>query len=195
MILPSDIRLGAPAVRQEFLKHIGSEYEGIIGSDISGHDAKSMQLDKENKGWKHLAERISTAIFFYSFSGDKSEKGATLSLIKFSVMHSDTIVPMITEVLQRLDKSLWYINERGEMYRFSKLPNLNRMILDKKELYNDSYIDEMKNIIQKEVGNAFQTYLWIKKSEDIPDNKEIKLVILQPNEKEDTPKKWLEKIL
>ena len=193
MILPSDIRLGAPAVRQEFLKHIGSEYESIIGSDISGHEAKSMQLDKENKGWKHLAERISTAIFFYSFSGDKSEKGATLDLIKFSVMHSDTIVPMITEVLQRLDKSLWYINERGEMYRFSKLPNLNRMILDKKELYNETYIDEMKNTIQKEVGNAFQTFLWAKKSEDIPDNKEIKLIILQPNEKEDTPQKWLEK--
>ncbi len=193
IILLSDIRLGAQAVRQEFLKHIDSKYESIIGSDISGHEAKSMQLDKENKGWKHLAERISTAIFFYSFSGDKSGKGATLEYIKFSVMHSDTIIPMITEVLQRLDKYLWYMNERDEMYRFTKLPNLTRMILDKKELYNESYIDEMKNIIQKEAGNAFQTFLWAKKSEDIPDNKEIKLVILQPNEKEDTPQRWLEK--
>jgi len=193
IILPSDIRLDAPAVRQEFIKHIGSEYESIIGSDISGHEAKAIQLDKENKGWKHLAERISTAIFFYSFSGDKSEKGATLENIKFTVMHTDTITPMITEVLQRLSKSLWYINERGEMYRFSKIPNLNRMILDKKELYNETYIDEMIKILQKEIGNAFQTFLWPKKSEDIPDNKEIKLVILRPEEKEDTPQKWLEK--
>jgi predicted AAA+ superfamily ATPase len=193
IILPSDIRLDAPAVRQEFIKHIGSEYESIIGSDISGHEAKALQLDKENKGWKHLAERISTAIFFYSFSGDKSEKGATLENIKFTVMHTDTITPMITEVLQRLSKSLWYINQRGEMYRFSKIPNLNRMILDKKELYNETYIDEMTKILQKETGNAFQTILWPKKSEDIPDNKEIKLVILRPDEKEDTPQKWLEK--
>lgn len=193
IILPSDIRLDAPAVRQEFIKHIGSEYESIIGSDISGHEAKAIQLDKENKGWKHLAERISTAIFFYSFSGDKSEKGATLENIKFTVMHTDTITPMITEVLQRLNKSLWYINERGEMYRFSKIPNLNRMILDKKELYNETYIDEMTKILQKETGNAFQTFLWPKKSEDIPDNKEIKLIILRPEEKEDTPQKWLEK--
>ena len=193
IILPSDIELATPSVRQEFLKHIGPEYEGIIGSDISGHKAKSIELDKENKNWKHLAERISTSIFFFSFSGDKSEKGATLENIKFSVMHLDTIPSMVTEVLQRLDKSLWYLNEKGEMYRFSKIPNLNRMILDKKELYNITYKEEMRNILQKEVGNAFQTFLWPTASEDVPDNREIKLVILQPNEKEDTPQKWLEK--
>jgi len=193
IILPSDINLGDPSIRQEFLKHIGSEYEGIIASDISGHDAKSIALDKENKGWKHLAERISTAIFFHSFSAGNSETGITLEYIKLNVMHIDTIPSMITEVLQRLDKSLWYINEKGGMYRFSKVPNLNRMILDKKELYNILYKEEMKNILKKEVGNAFISFLWPKKSEDIPDSREIKLVILQPNEKEDTPQKWLDR--
>jgi len=193
IILPSDIGLDASSVRQEFLKHIGSEYESIIGSDISGHEAKALSLDKENKTWKHLSERIATSIFFYSFSGDKSEKGATLEYIKFTVMHQDTIPSMITEVLQRLDKSLWYLNQKADMYRFSKIPNINRMIMDKKEFYNITYKEEMKKILQKEVGNAFASFLWPKESEDIPDNKEIKLVILQPNEKEDTPQKWLEK--
>lgn len=193
IILPSDIELGKGSVRQEFLKHIGNEYESIIGSDISGHDAKSIDLDKENKNWKHLAERISTSVFLYSFSGDKSEKGASLENIKFSTMHLDTIPSLITEVLQRLDKSLWYLNEKGEMYRFSKIPNLNRMVLDKKELYNITFKEEMRNILVKEIGNAFSTILWPGTSEDIPDNKDLKLVILQPTEKEDTPKKWLEK--
>lgn len=193
IILPSDINLDADSVRQEFLKHIGGEYESIIGSDISGHEAKSISLDKENRGWKHLAERISTTIFFYSFSGDKSEKGATLERIKFAVIHKDTIPAMVTDVLQKLDKSLWYLNEKGGMYRFSKIPNLNRMVLDKKELYNTTYREEMRAILQKEVGNAFGSFLWPGKSEDIPDNKDIKLVILRPEEKEDTPQKWLEK--
>ncbi len=193
MILPSDIGLDCPAVRQEFLKHIGNEYERIVGSDISGHEAKSMSLDKENRGWKHLAERISTSIFFYSFSGDKSDKGATLERIKFSTMHKDTIPSMVTDVLHQLDKSLWYLNEKGNMYRFSKIPNLNRMILDKKELYNITYKEEMKIILNKEVGNAFISYLWPRKSEDIPDNKDVKLAILSPSEKEDAPNEWLEK--
>ena len=193
IILPSDIGLDAPSVRQEFIKHIGSEYESIVGSDISGHGAKSISLDKENKRWKHLAERIATTIFFHSFSGDKSEKGATLERIKLAVMHKDTIPPLVTEVLQKLDKSLWYLNEKGGMYRFSKLPNLNRMILDKKELYNLTYKDEMRSILQKEVGNAFVSFLWPMRSEDIPDNREIKLVILRPEDTEDTSWEWLEK--
>lgn len=193
MILPSDIGLDSPSVRQEFMGHIGNEYESIVGSDISGHEAKSISLDKENKGWKHLAERISTTIFFFSFSGDRSEKGATLERIKLSVMHKDTIPSMITEVLQKLDKNLWYLNEKGGMYRFSKIPNLNRMILVKKELYNILYKEEMKTILKKEIGNAFISFLWPRKSEDIPDNREIKLVVLSPEEKENAPKEWLEK--
>src|SRR5690606_33784311 len=32
LILPGDINLGRPSVRREFLKHLGPEYEGIIGS-------------------------------------------------------------------------------------------------------------------------------------------------------------------
>nr|CBH38392.1 conserved hypothetical protein [uncultured archaeon] len=193
MILPSDIGLESASVRHEFLHHIGSEYESIIGSDISGHEAKSISLDKENKGWKHLAERIATTIFFYSFSGDKSENGATLEYIKFATLHADTIPSMVTEVLQRLDTSLWYLNEKGGMYRFSKIPNLNRMILDKKELYNIMYREEMRKVLDKEVGTAFSSVLWPEKSEDIADNKELKLVIMRPNENDDTPGEWLEK--
>ncbi|MHC1573530.1 MAG: ATP-binding protein [Candidatus Syntropharchaeales archaeon] len=193
LILPSDIGLDAPSLRQEFLHHIGNEYEGIIGSDISGHDAKSLLLDRENKGWKHLAERISTAIFMYSFSADRSERGATLEYIKLTTLHAETIPSMVTEVLQRLDKTLWYLNEKGGMYHFSKIPNLNRMILDKKERYNESYEEEMRSILQKEAGKGFRAYLWTRGSEDVPDNRELKLVILHPNADVGTPSRWLDK--
>lgn len=60
LILPGDINLDRPSIRQEFLKHIGLEYEGVIGSDIAGHEAKSILLDSANKPWKHLAQLIST---------------------------------------------------------------------------------------------------------------------------------------
>ena len=193
LILPSDIDLDAPSVRQEFLRHIGSEYESIIGSDISGHEAKAIVLDKQNKSWNHLAERISTAIFLYSFTADKSKKGSTLEYIKFVAIHQDTLPPMVTEVLQKLNKSLWYLNEKGEMYYFSKIPNLNRMILDKKELYNEAYEDKLKQIHKKEVGNAFVSYLWPTGSESIPDTKDIKLIILHPNSQEKIAAEWLEK--
>lgn len=193
IILPSDINLENPSIRREFLVHIGDEYESIIGSDIAGHEAKAQSMDNENKKLKHLSERISTAIFFHSFTADGSEKGIDLPYIKLATLRQDTIPSMITEVLQKLSKTLWYLNEKSNRYYFSKIPNLNRMVLDKKELFADTYEDELTEIIKREVGKAFSTYVWPEKSEDIPDNQEIKLVILHPDFKEGDVDSWIDK--
>lgn len=142
MILPRDINLGKADIRQEFLKHIGSEYEGVIGSDVAGHEAKAQSLDAANRPWKGLAQRVSTSVFFHSFSADASERGINLPYIKLAVLHSDTMPAMVTEVLGKLANILWYLNSHGDAYYFSRIPNLNRMILDKKDLYNEAYEPE-----------------------------------------------------
>lgn len=193
LILPGDINLEKPGIRQEFIKHIGSEYEGVIASDIAGHEAKSQALDKANRAWKHLAQRISNAIFFHSFSADDSEKGISLPYIKLAVLRSDTIPAMVTEVLQKLGNELWYLNSRGDAYYFSRIPNLNRMILDKKELFNQTYEAELKAIIDKEVGRRFTTYLWPDSSDLIPDNRTLKLVILHPEDSGSEIPAWIER--
>ncbi len=193
IILPSDINLENPSIRREFLRHIGNEYESVIGSDIAGHDAKSQAMDRENKKWKHLAERISTSIFFHSFTVKGSDEGIDLPYIKFATLHHDTIPSMVTEVLQKQAKTLWYLNEKNNRFYFSKIPNLNRMILDKKELFSESYEEELKEVLRREAGRAFSTYIWPNSSEDIPDNQEIKLVILNPDLNEGDVDSWFDK--
>lgn len=193
LILPGDINLEKPGIRQEFLKHIGSEYEGVITSDIGGHEAKSQMLDKANRSWKHLAQRISNAIFCHSFSADDSEKGISLPYIKLAVLRSDTIPALATEVLQKLSNELWYLNSRGDAHYFSRIPNLNRMILDKKELYNQTYETELKAIIRKEMGTKFTPYLWEETSDAIGDNRSLKLVILRPEDNGSQIPAWIER--
>jgi hypothetical protein len=193
LILPGDVNLGYVPIRQEFLKHIGPEYEGVIGSDIAGHGAKAQALDKANRPWKHLAERISTAVFFHSFSADDSEKGISLPYIKLATLRSDTIPALVTDVLQRLGNELWYLNSRADAYYFSRIPNLNRMILDKKELFNQTYEDELQEIIKGEIGPKFSTYLWPESGERIPDNRELKLVILRHDDDESQIPEWIER--
>jgi predicted AAA+ superfamily ATPase len=192
LILPSDINLDNSFVRQEFLTHIGSEHESVLSSDISGHDAKAIEFDKENKGWNHLAERVSTAIFFYSFSA-QPEKGITLEELKLATIHQVTIPAMVTEVLHKLKDSLWYLNDKSGMFYFSKIPNLNRMVLDKKILYEDTYRDKLQTIIEKEIGKSFSSYLWPSKSEDVPDSKDLKLIVLDLSETIETAKNWINK--
>ncbi len=192
MILPGDINLAHSGIRQEFLKHIGQEYEGVIGSDIAGHEAKSQDLDDANKNWKHLAQRIATSIFYHSFAADDSEKGINLNYIKLAVLRSDTIPALVTDVLQRLSNSLWYLNSRGDLYYLSRIANLNRVILDKKELFIESYEDEMQERIKKELGSKFRPYLWPTNSENIPDNTDLKLIILRAEDSGSDIPNWIE---
>lgn len=193
LILPGDVDLDHPGVRQEFLKHIGPEYEGVISSDIAGHESKSQALDAANKSWKHLSQRIATAVFFHSFSADDSEKGINLPYIKLAVMRSDTYPAMVTEILQKEANLLWYLNSRGDNYYFSKIPNLNRMILDKKELYNEAFEEELKTIVEKEAGPHFRTYIWPTSGDGIPDNRELKLLILHPHDQGKYINEWIER--
>jgi hypothetical protein len=193
LILPGDLNLERAAVRQEFLKHIGSEYEGIIGSDIAGHEAKAQALDATNRAWKHLAQRIATAIFFHSFSADDSQRGISLPYIKLAALHSDTIPALVTEVLGKLSNELWYLNSRADAYYFSRIPNLNRMIRDKKELFSETYEEELKEIVKGEIGPKFTPYLWLESGEGIPDNRALKLVIPRPEDDGAQIQEWVER--
>ncbi|MCB0627703.1 MAG: ATP-binding protein [Pseudomonadales bacterium] len=193
LILPGDLNLEKPGIRQDFLKHIGSEYEGVIASDVAGHEAKAQALDRANRPWKHLAQRIASAIFFHSFSADDSEKGINLPYIKLAVLRPDTIPALVTEVLQKQANLLWYLNSRGDNYYFSKIPNLNRMILDKKELYNDSYEEELRRVVEAETGSKFRAYVWPETADNIPDNRDLKLLILRPEDRGEQIAAWMER--
>jgi len=193
LIMPGDINLDRPSIRREFLRHVGPEYEGIIGSDIAGHDAKAPSLDAANRSWKHLAQRVATAVFFHSFSADDSTPGINLPYIKLAVMRSGSIPSMVTEILQRLSNTLWYLNTRGDAHYFSRIPNLNRMILDKKELYNETYLPRLRDVIQREIGKEFTPYLWPTDGDAIPDNRALKLIILSPEDNGADIPQWIER--
>ena len=127
------------------------------------------------------------------FSADDSEKGINLPYIKLAVLRPDTIPALVTEVLQKQANLLWYLNSRGDNYYFSKIPNLNRMILDKKELYNDSYEEELRRVVEAETGSKFRAYVWPETADNIPDNRDLKLLILRPEDRGEQIAAWMER--
>jgi len=200
LILPGDINLERTGVRRELLRHIGQEYEGIIAADIAGGDEKARQLDKENRAWKHLGERIATSIFLHSFTGGDSEAGATMEEIKLAVLRPDTTAPLITEVVQKEAEELWYLNRRGGRYHFSNVPNLNRMLLDRNEAVPDTRVrEEIRRHVQGELGRKLRWVLWPTESDDLSDSRDIKLAVLDPQrfgsvaEAEDEVSEWMER--
>ena len=196
LILPGDVSLERPAVRREFLRHIGETYEGVIGSDIAGSSAKSQVLDRANREWKHLAERNATGVFLHSFSADSTQRGITLPHIKLGVMRQDTIPSLVFEVLSKQAGELWYLNQKGDRYYFSDVPNLNRMVIDKKGMVQPRAVrDELETLLKREFGNKLRCYLWPSSSDEIPDDRHLKLAVLDPENRpsERELKQWVDR--
>ncbi|MBB4069231.1 hypothetical protein GGQ18_001815 [Salinibacter ruber] len=196
LILPGDINLEEPSIRQEFLRHIGNEYEGIIDSDIAGDNAKSQRLDDENKSWNHMAQRNATSIFLHSFAADQGEQGIELPHIRLDVSRPDTPIALVANVLHEQRNELWYLNNKGQEYHFSNVPNLNRVVIDKKnQVQRPRVRKELKTYIQKELGNKLSTYLWPSSGDEIPDNTELKLAVLDPDEnyQDRDLRRWVDK--
>ena len=180
----SDFDLEKNEIKRELIKNIGSEFDSIISADISNANSGSKKVDKSLGKSLHgiqLGTRTATAVFMYSFSGGY-ENGATVSEIKRSATTIDNPSSTVVEALEQLKAKLFFMQNQNEKFFFSNQPNLNRILLTRMEniKYTDLAQVEKELIIQQipKSGSKQKVILWPGKPNDIPDNEELKLVII-----------------
>ncbi len=184
----ADFDLGKQELRQELLKHIGSEFNSIIGNDITSADSGSERVNASlGNAYRGLSigTRTATTIFMYSFSGGQ-EHGANLREIKRSATTIQNPSPLVAEALEQLKTKLFYLQTRNERYSFSNQANLNRILLNNMENLKEADLMELeKELLRSSLkGQHFKTYIWEDESVNIVDSEEIKLVILPKDDKD-----------
>jgi hypothetical protein len=179
----SDFDVAESEIRRELVKHIGNEFEGVISSDISGSGSGSKLVDKSlGKAFQGLTlgSRAATAIFLYSFSGG-IERGAHLGEIKRSATTTENPSSVVAEAVDQLKKKLFFLQSQNDKYFFSNQPNLNRILLTKMENVKDSAVtDSERDLLKEEISSSpkLKALVWPQKPKDIPDNPELKLVVM-----------------
>lgn len=177
-----DFNLADQEIRRELLKHIGPEYDSVIGADITAPEAGARRVDRElGDAYRglHLGTRSATAIFMYSFSGG-TEKGATLAEVKRQATIMDNPSRVIDAALEMLKSRLFYIQESAGRVFFANQPNLNRILLTQEENVSEEMIlAEEHRWLEKSLGGPrFRTFIWPEQDGDIPDDAGLKLLIL-----------------
>ncbi len=185
LIQPSHINLAEPAIRREFLKHIGNEFEGVIAADIAGTNAKAPKIDRE-MGSEYarfgIASGLATAIFFGSFSGSE-KKGMGVQRLRLALLREGIPPAVVGDALKRLEDELWFLHEENSIYFFSTQVTLNRVIVEKEEAVKDDQItEETRTRLEKAAGTELRVTLWPQVSQDVPDTRELKLAILSPDQ-------------
>lgn len=179
----ADIDLKDSEIRRELLKHIGNEFDSVIAADITDNNSGSKKVDRSlGSSYKglHLGTRTSTTIFLYSFSGG-TEKGANINDIKRSASIVTIPSSAVSETVDLLKEKLFFVQYRAGRLFFTNQPNLNRIILNKMENVSDSeIIDLEKEYLNSSIrAGKLKTYLWIENSNDVPDDNNLKLIILK----------------
>ncbi|PMB78266.1 MAG: AAA family ATPase [Fervidicoccus fontis] len=190
-----DFNLDKEELRRELITHIGSEWDSIIAQDITSPNSGAKKVDESlPTSYKpyRLGTVISTTIFMTSFSGG-GIRSISLKELKLYTAEPSFQSTIIDTALNELRRQLFYISDSDDDLRFQNQPNLNRIILLKEEnVSEEQIIEEEKNILRKHISKnpKIKVYLYPKFYKDIPDNEELKLVIL----KKDKPDKdFLEK--
>lgn len=179
----ADFNLANQELRQDLLKHVGSEFDSVIAADISSVNSGSKKVDStlgdSYKGLK-IGTRSATTIFMYSFSG-ASEQGTTLSEIKRSATTLSNPSSVVSEALDGLKQSLFYLQTKDNKYAFTNQPNLNRVLLTKIENLDPKEIKSLESDILRQAltGKRLKTqYLTSTRIEDVSDGPELKLIVL-----------------
>lgn len=186
----SDFNLEIEEIRSIFTDIIGIEWNSIITQDITANDSAAKRVD-ENLPSAYLpfklGTKVATTIFLSSFSAGP-EKGTTISEIKINTVDKNFESSIIDTVISRLSDPLssLYLEERENKYFYTKEITLSRALRQKMNIVKDEEITKEEERVLKEIISRekyFKVYLFIKDSKDIPDNKELKLIILKDKEK------------
>jgi hypothetical protein len=179
----ADFDLANQEIRQELLKHIGSEFNSVLAADItdvtSGASKVDFALGKAHRGLR-LGTRAATAIFLYSHSGGQ-ERGATLGEIKRNATTPDNPASVVAEAVEQLKGKLFYLQSVGEKYYFSNQPNLNRILLTNMEnIREEKLVQTELELLRKSMSySSLKVFIWQEQPGNIPDSEELKLIVLR----------------
>jgi hypothetical protein len=183
----ADFDLGNQEIRQELIKHIGPEFNSVVSADIIDKNSGSKNVDNsigDAYNGLSLGTRVATSIFMYSFSGGR-ERGASMQEIKRAATTLGNPASAIAEALENLRTKLFFLQTPEDRYFFSNQPNLNRILLTKIENIKEEKVKKLeREFLEKNISkDNLKAILWEEDSANISDTEDLKLVVLDRDNK------------
>jgi hypothetical protein len=150
--------LDDPYFRPAVFEELGTtELEGPVMTDIAGKDAIAQRLDRgatEPLKSARLHQEVATVIFFES-NGGQTRDVATLPEIRVAVGEPGLDIGHVESVIDALVPSCHYLIPLGNnTYKFSPVPNLNKMLIDRRATIDPKKVDERMRQVILEVFKA-----------------------------------------
>jgi hypothetical protein len=169
------------------------KWRDLRSTDIAGKEhAHALRLDKEATTAvkkARLHRKVATTIFFES-NGGQQRGEATLPEIRLAVAEPDLDIGNVEQSLEALVDTCYFLSAEKNRFRFSSLPNLNKLLADRRASVPANAIrDRVRAEIQKvfDAGKGNKPIPFPEQTNEVPDRASLTLVLLAPeNEATDT---------
>ncbi len=194
LIMPASLPLESAKVRAEFTRYLEGEeaWNSVIDRDVDGPGSEPIKLDAANSrlGQYNGARRVARTIFLASaphFAGQQA-RGIEESRIRLGALEPNVPIHIATEALQRLAERETYLYGGNGRFWYDTRPNLNRTAEDAAaRISAHDVVDEIRRRLLTEVSaargpdNPFGGVHVFAPSGDVPDNGQVRLVVLPPD--------------
>ncbi len=186
-IQPAHIDLERERIRTRIVSAAGAGggYDGVVAADIIGGDGHANRED-DRRGDKYaqfrIARGVATTLLAHSFGG-LTRGGATVQELQLGSVAPNLGPEYVSEVLNTLEETLWYVHKEGNKLRFQTKPNIYRVIAERASSVPGSAVDErLREEVERAIGapQGFRTLAWAGSNEQIPDNPESTIAVLPP---------------
>jgi hypothetical protein len=173
--------------RAEVFEQLGERLEEAVLADIAGEEAWAVRLDSgapDTIGRARLHQKVATAVFFES-SGGQLRKEATLPEVRLAIGEPGLDIGNVETVLEDLIRSCYYLSAEGTRYRFSRAPNLNKLLADRRATVSQLRVEErVREAIRKVFDAGPKTFerRYFPIDSGIPDTPALALVIMPPEQ-------------
>lgn len=188
MILPGSMPLYDGRVRNKLINYLpGQGWDPILETDIDGERSEPFEIDKDSRfGAIQAARRVARSIFMGSAPsvGHAGVRGVDVRQVALGVTQPGQTVATYRDALKRLADRLHYLNSSEDRYWFDKRPNLRREMEERKRAVklNEDVLPEVRGRVERTFGSShvFGGVHVFAGSGDIPDDFELRLVVLSP---------------
>ncbi|MHB8097029.1 MAG: DUF499 domain-containing protein [Erysipelotrichaceae bacterium] len=191
MIMPSSFPLDVPNVRDELTRHLSEGWNGLVDREVDGKSSIPYLKDQSNPrfGSKLVARRVARTIMIGSAptSRDQNVRGIESSRIRLGVVQPGEVIAVFNDALSTLQNSLTYLysNPSGDRFWYDTRPTLRKTVEDRA---TQMPLSEVEFEIEKRLREIKKehpfsgVHVCPSSSLDIPDEQNVRLVILKPSD-------------
>jgi hypothetical protein len=186
LIMPASVPVDDSRVQFELTRYLEDQWVPVIEKDVDGQHSLPLALDRDNPnlGRYSACRRVSRTIYMGSAPTQRaSNRGLDDRQVKLGCVQPGESVATFGDALRRLTDRATYLYVDGRRYWYSTQPTVTRLADDRaSQLHDNDVADEINRRLrdQARTRGEFAKVHTCAPAADIPDEQEVRLVILGP---------------